>query len=405
MQRLFPGVPNIILTVTLKGRAPAWTPPANVQKLKEDDGTYFRDPNAAKYPKHPLEPAVQAILAAQPDFPESNAGVVDVFACSSTLGNLLRFARGEGKPFRFLVQAIGQSVFLERRENSPTELIPDVRGFGHTFPEAYTSWDTDVRGSVSHQRIIKYNFDGMAVMVRFGADGYLKDKSFSESQSRNPLERATSDTDAADLTAAFANSGLHGLLAAPCSTGSALAVAVGGSLLPQSTILELKTRSFRKKEQDTVGEELPRLWLTQVQNFILAYHEAGLFNDVRQIDVSQRSKQWESDNQDLICKFSTLLHRIVKMARARNPDRLEVRWRESGVLEVSEALPEVGETLPVALQIRWSSLKYDGGSESEDSQYESHGEPNSSYLEDEESDKDFTACSAEDCGYCGHCSY
>lgn len=26
-------------------------------------------------------------------------------------------------------------------------------------------------------------------------------------------------------------------------------------------------------------------------------------------------------------------------------------------------------------------------------------------LDDEQSDKDYTVCSAEDCGYCGHCDY
>ena len=36
---------------------------------------------------------------------------------------------------------------------------------------------------------------------------------------------------------------------------------------------------------------------------------------------------------------------------------------------------------------------------------ESRGDAFASRSEDEGSDKDFTACSASDCGYCGHCSY
>lgn len=138
--------------IVAQGQPPAWTPPTTTEKLKEDHGEYFRDPNAARYPTHPMEPAVRAILAECPEFPTTS---VDIFACSSTIGNLLRFVSGEEKQFRILVEAIGDSVFFERRENSPTELIPNVRGFGHTFPEAYTSWDAEVKGSISHQRIIK----------------------------------------------------------------------------------------------------------------------------------------------------------------------------------------------------------------------------------------------------------
>jgi hypothetical protein len=48
---------------------------------------------------------------------------------------------------------IGDTVFV-RREKSPTQVIKDVRGYGHTFPENYTSWDAETRGSISPQRII-----------------------------------------------------------------------------------------------------------------------------------------------------------------------------------------------------------------------------------------------------------
>jgi hypothetical protein len=42
------------------------------------------------------------------------------------------------KPFRFDVDLIGDTVFFVRRENSPTGVIKDVRGYGHTFPENIT---------------------------------------------------------------------------------------------------------------------------------------------------------------------------------------------------------------------------------------------------------------------------
>jgi hypothetical protein len=37
--------------------------------------------------------------------------------------------------------------------------------------------------------------------------------------------------------------------------------------------------------------------------------------------------------------------------------------------------------------------------------YNSEDQRKSEDDRDDESEKDFTACSAEDCGYCGHCDY
>ncbi|KAK4988333.1 hypothetical protein LTR66_007345 [Elasticomyces elasticus] len=61
--------------------------------------------------------------------------------------------------FRFDVDAIEDTVFFVRKESSPTELIANLQGYGHTLPEAYSTWDPGVGRSCSHQRIIKYGFD------------------------------------------------------------------------------------------------------------------------------------------------------------------------------------------------------------------------------------------------------
>jgi hypothetical protein len=112
---------------------------------------------------------IQAILTEKPEFSLDN---VDIIGCGSTLGSLLRFARGTVQSFRMLVEVIGNTVFLIRSENSPTEIIPDVRGYGHTFPEAYTTWNASGQGSESHQRLINYDFAGMNCLVRFEVDGF-----------------------------------------------------------------------------------------------------------------------------------------------------------------------------------------------------------------------------------------
>lgn len=106
-----------------------WDPPAGETKLEQDSGEYLRDQNAGRYPKHPMEPAAKAVLAQNPDF---STGDVDIFGCTSTLGNLIRFLKGHDKGFRFTVEAVGRTVFFMRRENAPDEKMAGPRGFGPT---------------------------------------------------------------------------------------------------------------------------------------------------------------------------------------------------------------------------------------------------------------------------------
>lgn len=76
-----------------------------------------------------MEPAAKAVIAQNPHL---DTGNIDVFACTSTLGNLLRFLKNDDKTFRFTVEGVGRTVFFVRRENAPDELIAGPRGYGPT---------------------------------------------------------------------------------------------------------------------------------------------------------------------------------------------------------------------------------------------------------------------------------
>jgi hypothetical protein len=104
-----------------------WDPPSEAKKLPQDSGRYFKDPNAARHPSHPMEPAVKAVLMQNPNL---DTATIDIFGCTSTLGSLLRFLKNDDKIFRFTVEAVGNTVFFVRRENAPDELIAGPRGYG-----------------------------------------------------------------------------------------------------------------------------------------------------------------------------------------------------------------------------------------------------------------------------------
>lgn len=136
------------------GKPPAWTPMAVPEQLLEDRGEYSHDPNAALYPSYPLQPAVEAILRMNDTF-DSNS--VDIVARGSTMGNLLRFVRNIDKDFRIIIEAVGSTIFFCPPGEFADGDNPGVRGYGHTFPEASTTWEEGVKGSESHQRIVQYS--------------------------------------------------------------------------------------------------------------------------------------------------------------------------------------------------------------------------------------------------------
>ncbi|KAF4460761.1 hypothetical protein FALBO_12458 [Fusarium albosuccineum] len=336
--------------IIIPGQPPRWTPPKASKRLPWDSGNYYRDVNAASYPKHPLEPAIVSVMKMNPDpIP------VNIVACGSTIGNLLRFARGVDldHPFRILVEAVGDTVHLTRRENSPKQLIPDVRGYGHTFPEAYTTWDPAVRRSTTHQRIMAYCFGGLGLMVRFEGDGFIR--------TSNPRRRQSNASNA--LAAGDALAQIQGLSInkpLPTSTSRQLKVSEGGEIISQESIFDLKTRSVRARERDTLGEQLPRLWIAQVTQFLLAYHERGLFNqqDIEIKNVKDDIAQWEEANQPSLKKLAALLHLIIDRSRSAEDGKLELVWSDSGSLEIRKQLPSAGDDV---LSAPDSSQKRMGG--------------------------------------------
>ena len=160
-------------------------------------------------------------------------------------------------------------MFFVRKENSPTEVIKVVKGYGHTFPEAYTRWEEDVKGSVSHQRIIRYEFGGLRCVVRSESDGFHKEL---VGKGENPLGAGDkgdrpSKTESAS-TGETGSEGASDLSSLPTatSTGSEtlenaesghLTILRKGRIIPQCAVFDLKTR-MRSREID-MADILPRL--------------------------------------------------------------------------------------------------------------------------------------------------
>lgn len=384
------------------------------RQLKPDDGEYFRDFNAARYPNHPLEPTVVAALAVQADI----ARHVDIIACGKTLSQLLDFICGTDKPFRMLVELVDDNIFFTRRENTPRERLSDVRGYGHSFPEAYTSWDVEVKASAQHQRVISYHFGGLRFLVRSQGDGYLPD------EPNGPKDEVCEVSVPADLDLKEAVDSISDELArsrvapnVPTKECGQLRVLYAGDLVKQERIFELKTRSIRRKQglsfEDTFQDHLSRLWVSQTPKFILAYHDHGLFQEINVNNVVDDIKGWERDQAANLSRYAALIHHIIGMVKSRPDGKLELRHVIPGELEVREQLSDAADALSRPIQAMWRRAKKQHGSESfahsgDDDDNDNDNDTSEGIEHDEweaDVEPDYTACSAEDCGYCGRCSY
>lgn len=341
------------------GAPPKWTPPQRPPILSEDDPNriYYRDINAARWPKFPFEPAIRALYHTKPDF---NGLDVDIVGCGSTLGNLLRFVSSLERSFHFNAEKVGKTLFLVRQENSPTERIEGIRGYGHSFPEAYTTWDKDVRGSDSHQRVIEFEFGGLKILVRSEADGYLQEK-------LGPVPGAAHSAGTAvkqptNIAAALGGVSIGNKNPKALASAVKLKIETSANLpVAQPAIFDIKTRSI--KNELSLSEILPRLWLNRTPNFILAQHVRGSFakENIQVMDVSQKIDQWETEHARELQALRAVLKRLVELINALPEGKKRVGvWRVgAGPLQV-RALTKGNEewsALPKTLKGKWVGEK------------------------------------------------
>lgn len=73
---------------------------------------------------------------------------VDIIACGEKLNQLLGFIPGADKAFLMHVELIDDGVCIGRRETTPHERLSDARWYGHSFLEACTTWDIEIKAPI-----------------------------------------------------------------------------------------------------------------------------------------------------------------------------------------------------------------------------------------------------------------
>ncbi|KAI0011307.1 hypothetical protein F4779DRAFT_637469 [Xylariaceae sp. FL0662B] len=366
--------------IVVPGQPAAWDPPQLPSQLRGDYGEYLRDHNGARFPKHPMQAAVQSVLALNEGFDPSG---IDIMGCASTLGDILRFTRSVELTFRFDVEMVGNTLFLIR--NCKKEIIPDVRGYGHSFLDAFTSYGDDVNGTKSHQRIIAYTFGGLKCLVRFECDGYFVSKNGVSTVVR----------------------GLDRLNLPETSAANSITMEKAGKIVPQDMILEIKTMSQARGQIDK-SSHLPRLWLRQIPNFITAYHIRGNFEDVRKESLQEDLVNWEIEHEPELQDFASTLRCLIIEVKRASHLKLELYRTGTGPLQLRQRGGEAREALPKEWMDIWAGNPPEelgqGDQDTLSDDDESYPRDNSDESEDSDGNFlfDLSACGPS-CGYCGHC--
>ncbi len=189
--------------------------------------------------------------------------------------------------------------------------------------------------------------------------------------------------------------------------------------LVRSTSSTSRRVAAGRRTRDILGEELPRLWVSQIPKFVLAFHENGVFDDVRVQDVVSDVRDWEESHGDELAHLAALLYRIVDMLDEQPGHRLELRHGGDKMLKVHEQLEGVPSALSSGVGDQWKqawlcdepttpvSGEYRLGSHhSDDATDDDLSSTDDHYCDlDYAEEPDYTACSADSCGYCGKCEY
>lgn len=296
------------------------------------------DQNAHRCPKYPLEPLFRALLTSTPTF---DLGSIDLVTDRSNLRKLLRFAANEGgEPFMITVQRLGKTTLFTRNEPQSSERITGFRGFGHEFEKAYTTWPTGMENSTSHHRIVQYKLCGIQCIVRFEVDACTH---------AGPVDDDPSPDE---------DDGLSSLLGSvtiepksDVSDPGTVHVVKGGTLVPQSSVLEIKTRAATRGL--SIADVMPQLWFSDTQALAVGYHRRGRFGTVIPMRLETGELEtWECNNAINLGKLVALIGIIIKEMEKADGGRCVIQGLRNGTLVIKKSTT-LGDCLPADLKAKF----------------------------------------------------
>lgn len=325
------------------GFSPAWTSSATDSQLKFNSADVFQDINVTQYASYFLKSTFRSLQIMQSHYDLQAMNVVE---CDSTIENLLRFAEFESKIFRFEVDVIEDTVLFVCNESFLTELITDLRDYDHTFSETYTTWDSEIRSSCSHQRIIQYKFDELKFLIRTKTDDYVKE---ADAKVSSIIANSTSQSYLDDALETIVVSSTE------IAQDQQLQLKMQDMRVRQNQIFDIKMHaSYKSFDMNGI---LSRLWVNQTFKFLIAYHQFDLFDKSEIKNIRQEVIRWENDNSILLTRFHVLVKCIMNVGRDFDQQQCEVSRNDQESLCVTKQIEEERRVLSTdllyLLEVSW----------------------------------------------------
>ncbi|EEB91657.1 hypothetical protein MPER_09952 [Moniliophthora perniciosa FA553] len=199
-------------TIIVPGSPPQWIEKPTPYDVPADRGEVFIDQNGFRVPSATLLPLMVAVdQHAEDESKPFNWSSIDIVTDRNGLRKLLRWIRGgtDVRDFRIDLQLAGKTVLFNRWEKQTKEQMPGYT-YGFNFEKVNTKQRGDCERSTGHHRIVKYDFGGIKMVVRFEVDACLQKPSADHQKFKHlPYSSSSSADDALDsITAGLASTTL-----------------------------------------------------------------------------------------------------------------------------------------------------------------------------------------------------
>ncbi|KAI0088709.1 hypothetical protein BDY19DRAFT_890744 [Irpex rosettiformis] len=339
-------------TMIVPGSPRVWRNRPLPYTVPPDTGVTYAYSNSVKIPSSPLLPlfrAIDHIESSESSSTKLDWSSVDFITDRNNLRKLLSWIEHKEKggridEFRIDLQLCGVGTVLMQRWEPHAVYDARNSGYGDSFEKESTSPGPDCEKGIitGHSRIISYVIHGMKIVVRCEVDACIDLEKDEDSQSLSIETRGSNNTSPPKAVSAddLADA-LSSLSVTSSSTPQDVKIVDGGAVVPQSSLVKIKTRSMRNVETFDWSAAYLQLFLGQTYNLYLGVHQRGTFNEVREVNLeTPEFQEAAKDMQPVLKKLGRLLDEILYIAiEYGHKGRLSVVCR-AGQLKVYERKDE-----------------------------------------------------------------
>ncbi|CCL99525.1 uncharacterized protein FIBRA_01543 [Fibroporia radiculosa] len=267
-------------TIIVPGSPPEWRNRPLPYRVPRDSGVRFVDQNGYRMPSTTLYPLLRAVDIASAS-KTIDWGSVDFVTDRNGLRKLLRWINdtdASAKEFRIDTQLAGNFTVLLNRWEKKTREDPDPTrpSYGFSFERESTTKAPGCEQGTGHHRIVKYDFGGLTIVVRFEVDACI-----APSRSLRPTAPSANVDSLSDLISGLdvARISQTSKIDTSASTPE-LDIIRAGSQVLHDCVIELTTRSRNYIHQYDWVDAYPQLYLSQTKHHFLAAHGRGEFTAI-----------------------------------------------------------------------------------------------------------------------------